>query len=65
MKSYVLNTLCVLAIAVPCVLVAVGSLISCFAAMLIVILLYAHAKEYPSFWRAFYKRTMHYISRFI
>lgn len=63
MKKYVSNTLCVLAIAVPCVLVAVGSLISCFAAMIIVVLAYAHAKDYPHVWRRFYKNTMQFVAK--
>lgn len=64
MKSYVSNTLCVLAIAVPCVLIAFGNIMCCFAAMLIVILAYAHAKDYPQVWRRFYKDSMRFVGMF-
>ena len=64
MRNYVSNTLCVLAIAVPCVLIAFGNIMSCFAAMIIVILAYAHAKDYPHVWRRFYKNTMQFAAKF-
>lgn len=65
MKSVVSYALCVLAIAVPCVLVAVGNLVCCAAAALIVILSYHHAKEYPHLWRGFYTCTIKHISKFM
>ena len=58
MKSIYAYALCVLCIAVPCVLVAMGSLISCFAAMIIAILTYAISKEHPQIWRNFYRSVI-------
>ena len=56
MKSYWYYELCVLAIAVPCVLVAVGKVISCFAAMLVVIITFAWLKDHPKLWRRLYRK---------
>lgn len=65
MKNYVSNTLCLLMIAAPVILVAMGTITSCALALCVLIAMYFHVKKRPSIWRKFYVTTMRFTNKFL